>query len=380
MANGTPIYAVHYEDKPIRKRYCNGVLFDEEYQSRDMHTYYEDQRIPEHRPKPENLIQSMTSQSPAYTDERYRGEAHAVKDDGACYPPGGGLGTLWYHSWGYPNTSSLPIATTWPSPDWMTPLRTKINDAYVNIGADVAEYRQTVDLFHDAGKAILDGWRALRGKARRRRRRKLSVCNIADAELMYSFGVAPLVGSVFDSYMALKHRIEGPVYFKHVQTAREVNVGTVSGGGIEKTSTMTVKCFAKVYVQYRAGPMITIGNPLSIAWELVPYSFMFDYMIPIGETLMALDALAGVVDMFGTVTTRKWLWEEAHAVDGFFSSGFNMEEGATPGTRDFYRHERQFITSIPLPPFPKWKPSASYKKLMHSVSLLVGANQRCRRR
>ena len=36
------------------------------------------------------------------------------------------------------------------------------------------------------------------------------------------------------------------------------------------------------------------SNPLSVAWEIVPWSFVIDWMIPVGDYLNGLDALCGV--------------------------------------------------------------------------------------
>lgn len=46
-----------------------------------------------------------------------------------------------------------------------------------------------------------------------------------------------------------------------------------------------------------------LTNPLEIAWELVPYSFVVDWFVPIGDFLSALDADFGVTFRGGTYTT-----------------------------------------------------------------------------
>lgn len=44
-------------------------------------------------------------------------------------------------------------------------------------------------------------------------------------------------------------------------------------------------------------------NPLSVAWELVPFSCVFDYLIPVGEFLDALDATTGYRFKAGCLST-----------------------------------------------------------------------------
>jgi hypothetical protein len=37
-----------------------------------------------------------------------------------------------------------------------------------------------------------------------------------------------------------------------------------------------------------------LTNPLAIAWELVPFSFVLDWLVPVGTWLQSLDATLGV--------------------------------------------------------------------------------------
>jgi hypothetical protein len=249
---------------------------------------------------------------------------------------------------------------------------------YVNVGEDLAEYKETASMFVDAGRAALEGWRVLRGRHRTRRRKKLNLCSVANAELIYSFGVAPLVGTLFDSYITLQNRIEGPIYFKFVQKADTTESGSNTQASLRLETEWYIEKFAKVYVQYKTGSMITLGNPLSIAWELVPYSFVFDYLIPVGDTLMALDALASVENLYGTVTTREVVTDTLTAEPDYMN-GYTLIKNQ-PGWRLSTTHQRDKITTIPLPPFPKYKMSTSARKIGHMLSLLTGANQRCKTR
>lgn len=49
-------------------------------------------------------------------------------------------------------------------------------------------------------------------------------------------------------------------------------------------------------------------NPLSLAWELLPYSFVVDWALPIGEILTGLSATAGLSGVYTSVVTeRRWV-------------------------------------------------------------------------
>lgn len=45
-----------------------------------------------------------------------------------------------------------------------------------------------------------------------------------------------------------------------------------------------------------------LNNPLEIAWDLVPYSFVLDWFLPIGDSLAALNSTTGLTKMGDSVT------------------------------------------------------------------------------
>jgi hypothetical protein len=64
----------------------------------------------------------------------------------------------------------------------------------------------------------------------------------------------------------------------------------------------------------RAANSLGLINPASVAWELIPYSFVVDWFVPIGEWINSVTAFAGttVVDACRT---------ESYSVDGKADSG-----------------------------------------------------------
>lgn len=47
-----------------------------------------------------------------------------------------------------------------------------------------------------------------------------------------------------------------------------------------------------------------LANPLATAWELVSYSFVVDWFVPIGPVLNALSARAGLIFVDGSKSNR----------------------------------------------------------------------------
>lgn len=50
---------------------------------------------------------------------------------------------------------------------------------------------------------------------------------------------------------------------------------------------------------WHAASQLDLVNPLSLGWELVPFSFVLDWFIPVGNMLEALTAHAGLVFVGG---------------------------------------------------------------------------------
>jgi hypothetical protein len=67
-----------------------------------------------------------------------------------------------------------------------------------------------------------------------------------------------------------------------------------AGGKLRVTCTMTAE-------------LETLGllNPLSLAWELLPYSFVIDWFLPIGDYLAATTASAGMTWVNGWSRTER---------------------------------------------------------------------------
>jgi hypothetical protein len=283
-----------------------------------------------------------------------------------------------------------------PAPDWITPLRNQVNDLSISLGQDLAEYRQTVDLFQTTCKAIYDGYRWFKKRDvkafhKRRRARKLSNTNkrkawadyqrglsdkigkVAALDVVYGFGVKPLLGLLDESMVSLYGKLGEPTHVVLNQKAKETVTGTYEWSGLSSRQSLTVSKRAKVYLQFnRPPPQFQMGNVVSVAWELVPYSFMIDYLIPIGNYLTAIDALAGVKSIHGTVTTRKLFRSVDHRTTPASGYSFLSNE---PNIYTVRQHAREVIGDIPAPPFPKWKPSGTWRKATRCMELLILARR-----
>lgn len=249
-----------------------------------------------------------------------------------------------------------------------TKMRLAIASTPVNLGETLGEYRETAGMFHDFGVALVDGIRRVRRKLPPKRRPNF--CQLSAAELMMSFGVMPLASVLFDSAQTLNDRLEDPIYrVFRVKDKDEISFTHNSHTGWWRQSQR-----AKVHVEFEvAQPRFTMGNALELAWELQWGSWMVDYLIPIGDWLSSLDAMDGVKSVLGTMT-QKHMYYHRNDYRRFEDSQIVRHPTL------FYRsHERFVWTDVPMPEFPRWKPSLSWRKITHVVSLLHQQSPFCKR-
>lgn len=350
--------------------------------------------LPDSRPKPaEPLWKSLTAQ-PKQSTEIIRKSLLAARY---------GYERAWYNcelgqpqklGWLIVDHLSTPggpkAGTSLEVPDWITPLRLKIVSERQNLGESLVEYRDTVNMFRRFARGAYSAWKRARGRMPRRRR--LSVCDAATAHLTLEYGVKPLARDLYEAVNRLSDRTQKPLMRRYVVTKENSEERTTEGDwtfeGLE-----TVSARAIVYVEFDIdhGDFF-IENPGSLAWNAIPYSFVIDWALPIGDYLLALDAYRGVNDVKGTLTVKR----ESYVRNAYFVRGDPDIQPPTgpptlpvgkpyaeatlslePSFHSYSSHERSVLTEIPLPPLPRWDPSASWKRLANASALLYSLLQGC---
>ena len=258
-------------------------------------------------------------------------------------------------------------------PDYILPMRLKIKDGTINLGATVAEYRQSVRMFGSAARGIVDAIRSIR---KLKFAKKRSLCSITNAHLIHDYGIAPLMSDVYDTVEALRLRLERPIYKrfyvkrknKGTQTFENTQSSSYTGYG-KATTVKTVKSSCYVEMDVEKAALFTLGNPAEILWEITPFSFVVDWMIPVGDWLISLDALKAVKRLSGTVTEIG----EVHTTTRCVGTDYDGNPfWSNPDGKHYGRsHERKTYNSLPLPPFPKIDVRDSINTLFNAVSLLI---------
>lgn len=113
---------------------------------------------------------------------------------------------------------------------------------------------------------------------------------------------------------------------------------------------------------------IGVLNPLLVAWEAVPFSFIVDWFIPVGDWLSSLSALNGL--NLEPTSYTKTLHRDAKRLFTYHrstSSGVKASGSATDTVRT---KQRIIYTSIPLP-LPRFTNPLSLTHFANALSLIA---------
>nr|UUW21295.1 MAG: maturation protein [Guiyang fiers-like virus 4] len=196
--------------------------------------------------------------------------------------------------------------------------RNRLRDGKLQNGADLAEARKTANMIAQDCNRVLKAYRAVRHGNLLLAMRELGLNprkgpqgTPADLWLELQYGWKPLISSIHDNAKALaKPRPKNSMEVKSSAKRRVTFTSerTSSEGFVEKW-----ECIGDTRVAYKgrienAGLVVAdsygLLNPAEIAWELIPFSFVIDWFIPIGNILSSLSASAGLSFAEGYRSTR----------------------------------------------------------------------------
>lgn len=202
--------------------------------------------------------------------------------------------------------------------------RSKITDAVSDLGEMYATRQQTINMVTSKVRTLTRAYSALRRrdwrgfesalgiKARRRKFNKP-----AEAWLEYTYGWSPLIHEV---WKMIDHPFAVPSTVCHGTATHSFDDSlskTIGRIAYVSSSTHTIRCHARVSVSVtgawiQAASQYGLNNPALTAWDLVPYSFVVDWFIPVGEFLTQLGAFAGLSFSDASVTevsdfSRSWM-------------------------------------------------------------------------
>lgn len=272
-------------------------------------------------------------------------------------------------------------------------VRNKLKSTKVDLGVAFGERKQTAMLLGDTAKRIAGAVVALkRGRIRdamnrlgiSSRRRQPRGSNVPQRWLELQYGWKPLLSDVYGAASALEKRPKGD-WRVTAKVTRKVEVFKEVRREPHPTQNFDAfvcqaRCLQSVYARIDALPqneatisLVSLGvtNPLNVAWNLVPWSFVVDWVYPIGDFLESLDALLGYGQTsYSSTYLVRATWNE-RGLTG--SNGDWYTRNNFRGRKRVVYVERSVSSTVPLPSLPSFKDPRSLGHMANGLALLATA-------
>jgi hypothetical protein len=255
----------------------------------------------------------------------------------------------------------------------------KVYDNQAQWAVNLVEWRQAEEMIFGAANTCRRAWNALRRgnfwqflkelNLPREGKRWSKPNEAAKKWLQYHFGWEPLFNDIYESCLILEKTL-GP----RLVVARATKHGDFYRDGKYVRFSLDVPGF---YIRYLMQAKVEITNPnlhratslglmnpLEVVWEVLPFSFVVDWFIPIGTFLNSF------CPFFGLALTDSFTTRSA------FGHGRQWQKG-TPdqdyGECSAWRVDRTYGISGPAFPVPKTFKGFSPTRGATAISLLVQA-------
>lgn len=239
----------------------------------------------------------------------------------------------------------------------------KLKDEKVNVGVSLGERKQVAGMFKSNLTKVANAYRsARRGNfVQAARQLGLSWKDVPNRWLELQYGWKPLLSDIYEATKAIndKDREDSSrnwihVIGKAVDTSKDQIDGGTAFNGVTTRSYDLHHHEAKVRFDFRPKDEMRlqrsldqwgISNPLHIAWELIPFSFVFDWAVPVGDYLSAMGAsvpydwIAGSQTRFSTTTRKSHLRANSSFLVSASGEAFSEQ-------KVFYRY---LYNNFPLP-------------------------------
>lgn len=261
----------------------------------------------------------------------------------------------------------------------------KFKDKKVDLSVAFLERKKTASLITDSVDALCD----LAKDIRKRNFVKLGQ-DIADLWLAYRYGWTPTVLDAFGAVETLE-KLDNGSYERYLVTARGKSLLESEVTAVDETyisQIWNLPAYRESQTRYRQEVKVRydavltgrayrklsdvgVTDPLVTAWELLPYSFVVDWFLGVGDFLDGINALEGYSLLANCETVHRFYREEL----GFLprTSGAWRSELITGG----YIRERTEFTRIvdghtPASAVVLKQEPLNLTRLFDSVALLSG--------
>jgi hypothetical protein len=202
----------------------------------------------------------------------------------------------------------------------------------------------------------------------------------ANMWLELQYGWKPLLKDVHDASKALSNLHDKPnSYTSTIRTSLKKSGSSFTANHVFSISPagsgellIDWSASYRYVITYGFDPVVSqlqsmeLLNPATIVWELIPFSFVADWFVPIGDYLATLDAAVGKSFLRGTRSVR--LVESQEFIVKHYAPGNQSAGGGYFATHETKVREK--LSSFPPSSLPKLDVKLGLEKMVSSVALL----------
>lgn len=302
-------------------------------------------------------------------------------------------------SWSIPDYWVTDLEKSSVDAEATTKVRNVLKDQTVNLAQAFAERKMTANLILETAKKLATAYYHLRegslakaadalgvhagSRALRTYKKKFEKSQrkaAANSWLELQYGWKPLLNDVYGSAELLAQKFYAESKGKAKASAKRsytrVITGVIDNVPYEDTITTEIEVKYTLYYSTTTEALHTlsqvgISNPAVLAWELLPYSFVVDWFIPIGNYLSSIDATLGLNFLQGartiferTTVVRKYTCKDRY-------NGLDYYTVDAVGIKRGYRVTRTSLKDFPTVMYPTFKNPLSMGHALNAIALLT---------
>lgn len=262
----------------------------------------------------------------------------------------------------------------------------KLGSQKAQLGATLAEMRKTLNMIASSAITLLSAYRAARrgnwwlvlqllgrppGSA------KKFHGGIPNRWLEYQYGWKPLMGDISGAYGVLQDLFKpDPDLLLHA-----VSKKSNKWSGAESTRLDIVWQGKEVQVmrldavisqpRLRTASQLGLINPYEVLWEIVPFSFLLDWFMPVGNVLSAITSTEGLTFVSGTHTYTGEGFVTIHRTPAYLPSWPLTDPGSVEVER--YDMVRNVLPGWPVPGLYVTDNPLSTPRVKNALALFLAA-------
>jgi len=283
--------------------------------------------------------------------------------------------------------SSLP-SDEWNSNDDLAligRLREKVAGSDFNMGVFLGESRQGLDMIAGSATRIFNAYKKVKrgdiyGAARSLQAKKPTHIykDVASNWLELQYGWLPLLQDVKAAAEFLAKNLEYPMIKRYkVRMVKRIPLTrTTSEITVTESWAYTQGQIIANVSEASVPALLGLFDPASVAWELLPYSFVADWFLPIGDYLSARALASSLTAEYVTTKTRRVNFGFHAPV--LINSNPNVRRDVIDEDHGFQSYHQVDMTRtvsttlvIPLPSFKTLDKVTSWRHCANAVGLLV---------